>query len=385
LYHQNPNEKAILHANISKMKANLSPKILCFIVALLINGILVTVLQAQRSDTLKQQGIKFTGLTQTLTNLLKARSPKSIIVGAYKISLEDLIDDDIEAVFDCDSVISQYLAEAGDGATYGMLSYEMSRTMESRFVYDEGYLYVNIFSDTTAEGMYFNISIIRGKPVTIPVVLHTSDTGFSTSFDTTITVVFNADIDLFVNAAQAIADSQSRATRVRINTFTFEITSNPEEDFLNDDCSDSEPEEVEEYSAYIENSPKFIPFEIKGKQYCAIPRCFSIYAKTYWYLNPTDTESIVVDEGESYTLSFEQIERGDFIWEESYFSSLRLDLVMLPVDEDWDSIANSDSRATFQYVVDDLFDETSLEQITLCCDFWVIEGTDRSKKFVFKP
>lgn len=367
------------------MKITFFQKWLPAIVVCLLPGFYTTTVEGQLADTAQKKGIAFTGLTETLANLIKSRTPANIHVGAYEISLENIIDDDIAAVFNCDSVIMQYLSSAGDGATYEMLSYEINSAIESRFIYNDGFLYVNVFSDTTADGMYFNISISRGKPVSIPVVLNASDSSFSTSFDTTLTAVFNTDIDLFVNAAMAIADSQSRATAVRMNTFTFEIKSDAGEDFFYNDYADLEQEDGNGYSSFPEKPLKCIPFDIKGRQYCAAPRCFSLYAKTYWHLSPADAGSFVVDEGESHILTFEQIEKGDFIWDESRLSSLKANLVMIPADEDWDSIAVSANRAEFEYTVDDLFDETSLEQITLCCDFWVIEGTDRSRRFVFKP
>jgi hypothetical protein len=340
--------------------------------------------EEQLTDTTRNQGVKFEGLTKTLASLLKTRTPRSIFVGAYEFSLENLIDDDIAAVFDCDSMVIQYLSEAGDWATYGMLSYEMSHLIERRFEYNDGYLYVNVFSDTTADGMYFNISINRGKPVSLPVVLHASDTSFSTSFDTTCMVVFNADIDLFVNAALAIADSQSRATRVRINTFTFEISSNPDEEISPYDCFNSESESAD--STLIQNPPRVIPFDIEGMPYCAAARCFSIFARSFWYLSPADAGDYVVDEEISPTLTFEQIEKGDFIWEESHYSSLEAILVMIPADEEWDSLAASERRVEFQYTVDDLFDQNSLEEISLCCDFYINEGvTVRNRKYVHKP
>jgi hypothetical protein len=359
-------------------------KYLFLLVICLIPGVVSAGSIEQPSDTTRNQGMKFEGLTKTLANLLKNRTPQSIVVGAYEISLESLIDDDIAAVFNCDSVIMQYLSAAGDGATYGMLSYEMSRVIESRFIFEDGYLYVNVFSDTTADGMYFNISITRGKPVSLPVVLCASDTSFSTSFDTACTVVFNADIDLFVNTDLAIADSQSRATQVRINTFTVEISSNPEKDFLDDDRCNSESES-DDFSALMQNPSKVIPFDRDGKRYNAAALCFSIYAKSFWYLSPAGADYFVVDDGISHTLTFEQIEKGDFIWGESHYSSLDVVMVMIPAEEEWDSLPVSENRAKFQYAVDDLFDEKSLEQISFCCDFYIREGlTTRGKKYVFK-
>jgi hypothetical protein len=366
------------------MKIPYFQRCLSLILICLFPAIISAAGEEQHTDTTHNQGVKFEGLTKTLASLLKARIPRNIVVGAYEISLENLIDDDIAAVFDCDSMIMQYLSEAGDEATYGMLSYEMSHLIERRFEYNDGYLYVDVFSDTTADGMYFNISISRGKPVSLPIALHASDTSFSTSFDTTCTVAFYADIDLFINAEMAIADSQSRATQVRINTFTFEISSNPDEEILQNDCFSGEYE-TDDLSVLIHYPPGIIPFDIEGKSYSAAARCFSLYAKSFWFLSPSDAGDCVVDDGVSHTLNFEQIEKGDFIWEESHYSSLEAILVMIPSDEEWDSLSVSESRAEFQYAVDDLFDENSLEKISLCCNFYLKEGiTARKRKYVYK-
>jgi hypothetical protein len=381
---QNSIEYATLWAKVLIMIISTLQKCLFIFLVCLFPGLVSAIGDEQLTDTTRNQGVKFEGLTKTLASLLKTRTPKSIFVGDYEISLENLIDDDIAAVFDCDSLIMQYLSEAGDEATYGMLSYEMSHLIESRFEYNDGYLYVNVFSDTTANGMSFNISITRGKPVSLPIVLHASDTSFSTSFDTTCMVVFNADIDLFVNAALAIADSQSRATQVRINTFTFEISSNPDEEISPYDCFNSESESAD--STLIQNPPSVIPFDIEGMPYCAAARCFSIFARSFWYLSPADAGDCAVDDGISCTLTFEQIEKGDFIWEESHYSSLEAVLIMIPANEDWDSLPASENRAEFHYTVDDLFDENSLEQISLCCDYYIKDGvTARNRKYVHKP
>jgi len=308
------------------------------------------------------------------------------MLGDYEIFPEDLVDNDIAGLFNCDSAIIKYISEPGGEATYEMLAYEISRDIESRFVYEEGFLHVNAFSGETDEGMYVNISLTREKPVSIPVVLNASDSSFSTSFDTTCRVVFEASIDLFLDAGMALADSQSQAMQVRINTFTFEITSAPDEDYTYEDCYGLELGPGDGYSSLVENPPVFIPFEIKGRQYTAAPRCFSLNAKTYWHLVPADPESYSYEEGESPVLTYEQIERGDFTWEHWPISSLKVNLVMLPAEEDWNTLEDSENTAEFEYIVDDLFDENSLEQISLCCNLWYVEGvTLRGKKHVLKP
>ena len=335
----------------------------------------------QLSDTTRNNGVPFTGLTKTLTSLLNTRPSSTIFLGANEISPENLVDDNIAAVFDCDSVIGAYLSEAGEGATYEMLAYEMSNTIESRFIYDDGFLYVNIFPEAAGDSMHFNISISRGLQVSVPVVFNASDSSFSAAFDTTCTIEFNADIDLFVDAGLALKDPASRATSIRINTFTVELYSTPWDDFEYHGCFDCDWSEID-YQAMTEDQSRLFPFIINKRQYKASHKCFVLYAKSFWYLSPADTPVFTEDEETNPTLSFEQIEKGNFTWEESRLSALESVIVMLPADENWDSLPVSENRAIFQYTVDDLFDDESLEQIWLYSDIHIDEDvTLRRKKY----
>lgn len=65
----------------------------------------------------------------------------------------------------------QYLSDEEGNATYGML-YEMSRNIESRLTNEDRFLYVDVMSDTTASGMFFNITVTMTRPVSIPVVFN---------------------------------------------------------------------------------------------------------------------------------------------------------------------------------------------------------------------
>lgn len=341
-------------------------------VLLLAHGIVSAAANVQPADTTRQQGVKYLGLTKTLTSLLNTRPSSTILLGANEISLENLVDDNIAAVFDCDSVIGEYLSSAGEDATYEMLGYEMSKTIESRFIYDSGFLYVNIFPEATDDNMHFNISISRGLEVSVPVVFNASDSSFSTAFDTTCTLEFNADIDLFVDAGMALKDSASRATSIRINTFTVELYSTPWDDFEYHECFDCDLDEID-YQGLTEDPLRLFPFIIDGRQYNATPRCFVLYAKSFWYLSPADAPEILEDEETAHTLSFEQIEKGNFTWEEFQLSALESVIVMLPADESWNSLPVSENRAIFQYTVDDLFDGESLEQIWLYSEIHIDE------------
>lgn len=352
---------------------------LFLIVVLLVHGIVYEPLNGQPADTPRQQGVKFQGLTKTLTSLLNARPSSSIFLGAHEISLEKLVDDNIAAVFDCDSVIGDYLTKAGEDATYEMLAYEMTKTIESRFVYDDGFLYVNILPEAAGDSMHFNISVSRGLEVSVPVIFDASDSSFATAFDTTCTLEFNADIDLFVDTGLALKDSASRATSIRINTLTVELYSTPWDDFEYHECFDCDWDEID-YKAMSEDTVRLFPFIIDRRLYNAAHRCFILYAKSFWYLNPADSPVFTEDEEPNPTLSFEQIENGNFAWEEAQLSTLESVIVMLPADEKRDSLPVSENRAIFQYAVDDLFDSESLEQIWLYSDIHIDENVTLRKR-----
>ncbi len=364
------------------MKSTRMLKPFLLIIAFAISSLKPVCGNEQLTDTTGNRGVQFTGMTKTLSNLLKTRDSQTILLGAYEMDPEKLVDDDLAAVFDCDSVIMQYLADAEENATYGMLSYEMSRTIESRFNPDDGFLYVYVMSDTTADGMFFNISINLSKPVSVPVVFSASDSSFSTAFDTTCMIEFNADIDLFVDAWLALRDSACRATSVRINTFTVELYSVAWDEIDYYECFDCDWQNVD-FSALAEDSIQVIPFIINDIPFKARQQCFILNAKTYWYLSQTDPGSYFTDEGEAPVLSFEQIEKGEFMWEESHLSALESVMVMLPAGESWDSLQVSENRTMFQYTVDDLFDGESLEQLWLRSEYYLDEGaTLRTRRYI---
>lgn len=62
--------------------------------------------------------------------------------------MESLIDKEIASLFDCDSVIDNFLSESGDEATYEMLSDKLKNTIWDRFDGEDGSLFVNILSTT---------------------------------------------------------------------------------------------------------------------------------------------------------------------------------------------------------------------------------------------
>jgi hypothetical protein len=336
----------------------------------------------QLSVVSQKHGLKYAGLTKTVVNLLKTRTPKNFTIGAYEISMEDLIATDIASVFDCDSVINNYITVAGEGASYEMLSDEMKNAILGRFKSDDGTLFVNVTSDTTSDGMFINLSVYRDMEVSIPIILNASDTSFSTSIDTTCTIKFESDIDLLLNTNKVNKGNKGDGVQIRINKFSFELTSNPEAGALTDD-SGSQENESSDTLQYVPESQRIIPFYMDGKRYSAAVRYFSIYAKSYWYLVPKDATDFVVDEGECYTLQFKQLEKGDFKWDNENLSSFSATLVMIPAEMKLDSLSFAEKSNEFTYTVDDLFDDKGLEQISLCCDYGVKEGvTARSKKYI---
>lgn len=341
----------------------------------------------QLPENSQKQDVKFVGLTKTLTNLLKTRTPKSFIIGDYEISMEDLIDTDITSLFDCDSIINSYLSEAGDGASYEMLSDVIKNRIWDRFDIDDGNLFITVSSDSTSEGFYINISIYRDRPVSIPIVLNASDTSFSTSFDTTCTVKFESDIDLFINAGKVNSGSEGEGVRIRINMFSFELTSDSEDEEQTDD-SDNQNYESGDSSRYVPKLKGTIPFYLEGKKYSAAASSIAIDAISYWYLTPPNVTDFINDEDEAcYTLSYKQLGDGQFKWSNPCLGSISASLIMIPAEEKWDSLAFEEKSSEFSYYVDNLFDDEGFEQISLYMKNLQIINNDvtvRNKKFVLK-
>lgn len=323
--------------------------------------------EVQPRDTLQNKGVQFAGLTNTITSLLKTRNRQPALIGSNETDLESLIVNDLAEVFSCDSIISQYLDAEGENATYGMLAYELRREIESRFDNNDGFLNVDVMSDTTTDGLFINFSIYAEKPVSVPVIFTASDSSFSTRFDSVCTAEFNADIDLFVDVSMAERDSLTRAISIRINTFTIGLYSVPWDEFEYHDCFECEPDSVL-YSALAADTGHLFGATIDGQPYNAALQCFILYVKSYWYLDPTDTGSYDGDEYIPPTLTYEQIENGDFTWEVSHLNALETGIVMLPAAEKWDSVSISENRELFHFSVDDVFNEESLELISLCCN-----------------
>jgi len=329
--------------------------------------------EGQAPDTLQNKGVQFNGLTNTLTSLLKTRNRQPAMIGSYEADPESMIVNDLASVFSCDSIISQYLDADGENASYGMLAYELGREIESRFDNNDGYVNVDVDSDTTADGMFFNFSIHAEKPVSVPVIFTASDSSFSTRFDSLCTAEFNADIDLFVDVSMTEKDSLTRAISIRFNTFTVGLSSVPWDEFEYHDCFACEPDSVF-YSALAADTTHLFGATIEGQPYNAALQCFILYVQSFWYLNPTDTVSFYGDEYIPPTLTYEQIEKGDFTWEVSHLSTLETGIVMLPAHEKWSSVAESENREQFHFSVDDLFNVESLELFSLCCNHYIEDG-----------
>jgi hypothetical protein len=334
----------------------------------------------QLPEAPQRHAVKYAGLTKTLVTLLKTRTPGNFVIGANEISMEDLIGTDISTVFDCDSVINNYMSEAGEGASYEMLSDVLKNRIEDRFASDDGTLFVNVSSDTTSDGFFINFSIFRSKPVSIPIVLNASDTSFSTSFDTTCTIKFESDIDLFIDAGKVNSGFKKDGVRIRINKLSFELTSGSENEEQTDE-SDFQDNESSDSSRYVPKPQKTIPFYLEGKKYSAAARCFYVNAISYWYLTPPDATDFVIDEGQCYILSYKQLEKGDFRWDNETLGSFSTRFIMIPEEEKWDSLVFAEKGNRFSYKIDNLFDDEGLEQISLCCNYGVKEGvTARNKR-----
>ena len=130
---------------------------------------------------------------------------------------------------------------------------------------------------------------------------------------------------------------------------------------------------------------KTITFNIEGEKYSAATQDFKIFAFTYWYLTPEEATDFIENEEQCYTLTYEQLEKGKFKWDNECHSSFKVDLILIPEAEKWDSLTVADQSREFSYNADNLFSDEGSEHISLCCNYSVKDGvTVRSKKYVLK-
>lgn len=345
--------------------------------------IILTAFPVQLSANTKSKAIKYTGLTKTLGSLLSSRPVKSIHIGAWDIPPSKLFDADISRVFDCDSVIGRYLDEAGDDATYEMMADMMKTTIKERFKSEDGELFVSVTADTTSDGMYFKFEVLRVLPVHLPVILDASDGYFSTAFDTTCNAKFEADIDVYVNTGMALKDLRAKAVRIRINKYAVDLYTGSDPEYVSDDSGTRVP--IEEADTPVASEPDYpVPFRIEEKHFSAGIGEFSVYASVSWYLSPDGTSDFSDDDGNTFIVSCEQLEKGNYRWDVPCMSSMTLNMVMLPSGEKWDSVTIADNSSSFSYVVENLFDDSVPEDISLCCDYFVKEGvTARNRRFTY--
>jgi hypothetical protein len=175
---------------------------------------------------------------------------------------------------------------------------------------------------------------------------------------------------------------QGEGVSIQINKFIFELASGSYSEEQMDDCDYKDLENVD-FSKYVQKPQKTMPFGIEGEKYCAAVNCLSIFARCYWYLTPEDAGDFTDDEEESHILTYQQLEKGKFRWECACPGWFVTSLVMIPSYELWDSVTFAEKSAVFFYNVDNISEDKGLEQIYLCCNYWVKDGvTARNKKYI---
>ena len=82
------------------MKSTRMLKPFLLIIAFAISSLKPACGNEQLTDTTGNRGVQFTGMTKTLSSLLKTRASQTILLGAYEMDPEKLVDEDLAAVFD---------------------------------------------------------------------------------------------------------------------------------------------------------------------------------------------------------------------------------------------------------------------------------------------
>jgi hypothetical protein len=318
------------------------------------------------------------GLTKTIETLLKTRNIKRFSIGETDMPVEDLFGIDIPKIFDCDSVIREYLDNAEGFAYYGSLSYEMEDKIRSEIEKDSLDMSVSVSSDSTADGMYFNYDLYGTKPVKIPIILKASDNSFSTTFDTTCLVKFEANIDLFLNSKKILSGPTGKGIGIRINKYSFELTSQPSFEEENNE-ENNEVEDADTAFVYEWRKNKIL-FSVGNDTLEAVPEKVSIYVISNWYLSASKSANSINTEEEADILTYEQLKKGKFKWEVSNYGSINTELILIPLIDKGDSISVIEKENTFNYKSDDLFSANDKDEISLCCNYSLKEGVNLKHK-----
>jgi hypothetical protein len=320
------------------------------------------------------------GLTKTIETLLKTRNIKLFSIGETDMSVEDLFGIDIPKIFDCDSVIREYLDKTEGFAYYGSLSYAMEDKIRSEIEKDSLDISVSVSSDSTADGMYFNYDFYGTKSVTIPIILKASDNSFSTTFDTTCLVKFEANIDLFLNSKKILSGPTEKGIGIRINKYSFELTSQPSFEEGEENNEENNEEEDADTAFVYEWRKNKILFTIGNDIQEAVPEKVSIYVISNWYLSASKSANSINTEDEADILTYEQLKKEKFKWEVSNYGSINTELILIPLIDKGDSISVIEKENTFNYKSDDLFSDNNKDEISLCCNYSLKEGVNLKHK-----
>ena len=320
------------------------------------------------------------GVTQTIEALLKTRNIERFSIGETEISVEDLFGIDIPKIFVCDSAIREYLEEAEGFLYYGSLSNAMEEKIRSEIEEDSIEMFVYVNSDSTADGMYFNYDLYGTKPVTIPIILKASDNSFSTSFDTTCMAKFEANIDLFLNSKKILSGPTGKGIGIRINKYSFELTSQPSFEGEEENYEDNNEEEYADTSIVYEGRENKILFTLGNEILEAVPERVSISIISNWYLSASKSANSNDSEEEADILTYEQLKKGNFKWEVSNYGSINTGLILIPLIDKGDSISVIEKENTFNYKSNDLFSDDTNDEISLCCNYSLKEGVKLKHK-----
>jgi len=166
--------------------------------------------------------IPYDGLTGTIENLLKSRETTKVVIGSYGYCIEDFIDDDINELYSCDSLLNEYL-ENNDNCNYERLSEIIRENIVNHIDDKSATLYV--FSDASEEGnnVYISIGLNFNKKILLPFYLETDNGEVKVSLTIPCTIECNVLMNLDVDSDKVINDSALRGTSISIDQFEISI------------------------------------------------------------------------------------------------------------------------------------------------------------------
>ena len=166
--------------------------------------------------------IPYDGLTGTIEKLLRAREVPKVVLGSYGYAIEGFIDDDINELFSCDSLLAEYL-NTDESCDYEHFSAIIEDAIQAALDDKSASAYAFVNASEEGNRVYLSIAIEYSKNLLLPIYLETVNGEVKASFAIPSTIRFDVSMNLEIDSDKVLADSVLRGTAIGIDRFAISI------------------------------------------------------------------------------------------------------------------------------------------------------------------